>query len=785
VQIKHIHISGFGQFTDADFDVATGWQVFSGHNEAGKSTLRAFIKGVLFGYPAGRGAGNTYEPKVKNQPYGGWLDVVVATRMYRITRTNRTSSELTIIALDTQENITNSEEWLQAQLAPLHKQDFEAIYDFNQADLQAITQMSGEDVQRVLLNVGAPGAQDWLDVKSDLEKQADRQFAQRATKKPINQAIQAWQAQVDQQVAVTQELQVTHDLEAQRDGLQQEVQAATETLQTAQQHLDQQQTLQRAYGLYQEQADLQQQIHVHVAHQQVPVSRSQLEALLLQQREIAQLEQQLSDIGTLTAPKTPQEPQHLAHWAQRYQALQAQLTYELTPQADVLAAKEQERVTFWQQQGWQSQEDVQAALQGQPYPRWQGLSLIGAALALIILGNWLAWPSILLLVLSIGIAGGIYLLVSKQSVAPDVQAAVQRDQALQHSITEQQQQLRQQADRLQRELEVAVDELELSLPLVDVWQDGPNVLAAIASFVQEHQTVQQQYQQQLHAFHGQQAQRAELATTLQAKQHDFQEQLRQFDVHDVKTLQLHYQQQTQLETLKQRIADITAQIPTELQTQLAEIGDAAEIQQRVADAQVKRDVAQQAILNKQQTLAQVQAQLAQRVNDATVLQLTQQVADQQNTITEALQHYLSQKLAAKVIDRALSLGTQERFPKMQALAQQILSELTQGRYETIVFDHNTLQVQREDGQRFSVTELSTGTQEQIYVALRLALVQVMHDQIQLPLLIDDGFVHFDPQRREAVLHILANIADQQQVIYWTADTAFQHAAAKVTQLGEV
>ncbi len=75
-----------------------------------------------------------------------------------------------------------------------------------------------------------------------------------------------------------------------------------------------------------------------------------------------------------------------------------------------------------------------------------------------------------------------------------------------------------------------------------------------------------------------------------------------------------------------------------------------------------------------------------------------------------------------------------------------------------------------------MTELSTGTQEQLYIALRLALSRVIADIVSVPILIDDGFVNFDPQRKQTMIALLQDIDQQQQIIYFT--TAWPDQAAE-------
>ncbi len=73
MKLERIHIEHYGAWQNLDLPVdAEGTSVYYGPNEAGKSTLMRFIRGVLYGFQTddvGRPAGNT------GQPWGGSLQV--------------------------------------------------------------------------------------------------------------------------------------------------------------------------------------------------------------------------------------------------------------------------------------------------------------------------------------------------------------------------------------------------------------------------------------------------------------------------------------------------------------------------------------------------------------------------------------------------------------------------------------------------------------------------------------------------------------------------------------
>jgi DNA repair exonuclease SbcCD ATPase subunit len=70
--------------------------------------------------------------------------------------------------------------------------------------------------------------------------------------------------------------------------------------------------------------------------------------------------------------------------------------------------------------------------------------------------------------------------------------------------------------------------------------------------------------------------------------------------------------------------------------------------------------------------------------------------------------------------------------------------------------------------------LSRGTQDQLYLAYRVALSEALSRDIPLPFLLDDPFVHFDPERRKLAQQAFEAISEHHQVILFTQDPSFQN-----------
>ena len=86
MRIDEIHIYGFGQLQDVSYQFQGGLNIIEGLNEAGKTTLMAFIRGVLFGFESRRNPERRYEPLAGGK-FGGAIVLTDADGVtYRVER---------------------------------------------------------------------------------------------------------------------------------------------------------------------------------------------------------------------------------------------------------------------------------------------------------------------------------------------------------------------------------------------------------------------------------------------------------------------------------------------------------------------------------------------------------------------------------------------------------------------------------------------------------------------------------------------------------------------------
>ena len=81
--IKKIHIDNFGKFCDTDIELSDGLNIIEGKNEAGKSTLGAFIKFIFYGLDSKERT--KYFPWGKNTA-GGYIKLSHGGKDYTVRR---------------------------------------------------------------------------------------------------------------------------------------------------------------------------------------------------------------------------------------------------------------------------------------------------------------------------------------------------------------------------------------------------------------------------------------------------------------------------------------------------------------------------------------------------------------------------------------------------------------------------------------------------------------------------------------------------------------------------
>ena len=163
--------------------------------------------------------------------------------------------------------------------------------------------------------------------------------------------------------------------------------------------------------------------------------------------------------------------------------------------------------------------------------------------------------------------------------------------------------------------------------------------------------------------------------------------------------------------------------------------------------------------------------LKARSEDTRALALGQQLEFARSQLVEVVDQWAPLTLARHLMDVALKRFEKTQQPQLLQMAGQLFEQLTLGEYVQLireVGDTNTLQVIPRRGGQKSPAELSTGTREQLYLAIRLAYLRQYAAKAEpLPLVMDDVLVNFDEDRAKQTLAVLSDFSREHQIIFLT------------------
>ena len=110
-------------------------------------------------------------------------------------------------------------------------------------------------------------------------------------------------------------------------------------------------------------------------------------------------------------------------------------------------------------------------------------------------------------------------------------------------------------------------------------------------------------------------------------------------------------------------------------------------------------------------------------------------------------------LAREALASANAEMTQAYAPQLTSLAGEAFKELTQGRYDALIFREDLELSVREasTGLVRPLASLSRGTQDETWLALRLAMTKLLLPE-GTPLVLDDALLTFDQQREQAAMN---------------------------------
>lgn len=136
----------------------------------------------------------------------------------------------------------------------------------------------------------------------------------------------------------------------------------------------------------------------------------------------------------------------------------------------------------------------------------------------------------------------------------------------------------------------------------------------------------------------------------------------------------------------------------------------------------------------------------------------------------AVERYIKVQTAARLLRWAIERYRETQQGPMLSRAGEIFSGLTLGAFGRLSVDYDgeplTLYGLRATGEHVPIEGMSDGTRDQLYLALRLAAVELhLEKAIPMPFIADDLVINFDDARAQAGLEALARLSEKTQVIF--------------------
>ena len=128
---------------------------------------------------------------------------------------------------------------------------------------------------------------------------------------------------------------------------------------------------------------------------------------------------------------------------------------------------------------------------------------------------------------------------------------------------------------------------------------------------------------------------------------------------------------------------------------------------------------------------------------------------------------MSMNLAKEVLSNSYEKMKNSVTPKFTQNLSHNISSITEGKYNKVMFNEEEgLIVELENGDCIPVNRFSIGTIDQLYLSLRLSMIDELSEE-SVPILLDEVFAFYDDERLKNILEYLNTKFKNRQIIIFT------------------
>ena len=127
----------------------------------------------------------------------------------------------------------------------------------------------------------------------------------------------------------------------------------------------------------------------------------------------------------------------------------------------------------------------------------------------------------------------------------------------------------------------------------------------------------------------------------------------------------------------------------------------------------------------------------------------------------------SMEIAKQILTSSYEIMKNTVTPKFTQNLSNNIAQITNNKYTNVRFNEETgLMVENEYGEYIPATKLSIGTIDQLYLSLRLSMIDELSNE-KMPIILDEAFAYFDDERLENFLKYLNTKYSDRQIIIFT------------------
>lgn len=802
MKLTKIEIFHFGKLNNLTFDLDNNLEIFQGQNEAGKSTTVAFIKQIIFGFYLKSTKSKFFEnyvPLEKISPMGGKLtfesnnDNFILERLYSNGDSKRGILKVYLNNEQVPENTFFD------RIKNIDGNFYADSFIFNQDMLREVSLLSQNELMEQIYFLGASQSNKLIALRDNFTLEAEKLFKKTGRKPEINQLIRKIELQKEKVEKSSNEF---NDYKELNSSLKEKQQSLL-TEQSSYKNIEEKQL--NLNSLEEKITNYKKLLSLKAESKPIDFSQEELTKIKNIKLEIKNLQDSIYDLkkreesfeNNLESKKIEtyqdlvDQKAELIQWLNEKKTLEQRIA-SLTKEIKKLNEYQPEAKKFNNlnnEQRIELKENFKK-VNNEKNKANNNIKILGISFLLIGLFLFFIKQGLIgLISLIIGLISIYYDIKQKNNAVNQADSfkkkygfdlennnfEILQDHAL--KINSKETDLK----NYQKDLKEVDSNISNYKTLLENYskqnvEDSQELLIAI----NELQKIVNKEHEQLRNQKELKKQRNELEIKLKDRQLKLQKKLNANQVENIEEFEKKSEEFLKQERISLEIETIENNLKDSINDLEKYVDDKNNLKEKQVYLNEKKNILQEKISRLQEENADLKLRMKNLADSDDVYQQKQTLANLEAQLEIVSTNYLANLLVSKWIGKGLDIASNERFPKMLESAKLYFSILTGGQYKDIELNKK-ISVKNLNNKKIPVEYLSRGTSEQLYLALKLAFVEQINDEISLPILIDDAFVNFDAMRIEYIKKLLKQLSMNSQVLIFTQNMELSNNMAENVQ----